>query len=173
MSAISGVVVIAFPFLCDARTQVRSVRSTVAGSLRSAAASTSRRPCGGPRLDRRCGRSGSASADDRDVVLTHARQAVAAAVRGQGTLLFPGIVSGMSLVDGNESAGVAIAAAPDQVAPRLKRLRAQRQITLTSLADTEARGTHVPMAGDRAALPERGPFAYTATRTTLRAVVLS
>lgn len=42
----------------------------------------------------------------------------------------------MSLVDGNESAGVAIAAALEQVAPRLKRLRAQRRITLTSLADT-------------------------------------
>jgi transcriptional regulator with XRE-family HTH domain len=39
----------------------------------------------------------------------------------------------MSLVDGTSPA---IAAALDQVGPRLKRLRTQRQITLTGLADT-------------------------------------
>ena len=39
----------------------------------------------------------------------------------------------MNLVDGTSAA---IAAALDQVGPRLKRLRTQRQITLTGLADT-------------------------------------
>jgi transcriptional regulator with XRE-family HTH domain len=48
-------------------------------------------------------------------------------------LLFLGIGSGMSLVDDTSAA---IAAALDQVGPRLRRLRAQRGITLTGLAST-------------------------------------
>ncbi len=42
----------------------------------------------------------------------------------------------MWLVDDTPSAGAAITAALDRVAPRLRRLRRQRRITLTGLADT-------------------------------------
>jgi transcriptional regulator with XRE-family HTH domain len=42
----------------------------------------------------------------------------------------------MGRVGGGRSTGSAVSAAPEQVGPRLKRLRTQRRITLTALAET-------------------------------------
>jgi transcriptional regulator with XRE-family HTH domain len=42
----------------------------------------------------------------------------------------------MGRVGGGRSTGSAVSAAPDQVGARLKRLRTQRRITLTALAET-------------------------------------
>ena len=84
----------------------------------------------GPGQDQSCGQPGCAAADDRHVVLRSCGTRLGrVGVPGQRTLLFPGSGSGMGPMDGTASADetrAAIAAALDQVGPRLKRVRTQR-----------------------------------------------
>ena len=91
----------------------------VAGALRGAPASTTRTLRRARDEDQGCGQAGGASADDHDVVLTHAPRLEPRGRFRLRTLLFVGNGSQMSLVE--DTSAAAIAAVLDQVGARLKR----------------------------------------------------
>ena len=90
-------------------------------------------PAAGPGENQGRGQAGGASADDHYVVSGSCPQDGAARAVHLRMLLFVGIGSQMSLVE--DTSAAAIAAVLDQVGARLKRLRTQRGMTLTGVAE--------------------------------------
>ena len=81
----------------------------------------------------RRGQAGGPTADDQDVIFAHVHQGGPPSRFRQQTLRFLGNLPDHGAMKDSEAV---ISAALDQVGPRLKRLRTQRGVTLTSLAAT-------------------------------------